>query len=533
MSGLPISLIWFVLSGFIVLLTVLPYTGDILMWLLGGFWIVFTLNAGFVSLAIEAVIGRIARTWLLAPLLWFGGYALLYAAGQMNIRRLETLAQDNARQALPFDPDADSLVVAEGASEEFGAAELARRLRAPKVYETFSERRPGGAQTLHRRWRMADDSVCARMQSDWERLRPTGAQYMRNAKDGACLYGVVEAPTGRIVRIAAQKGAASDWGVQGEQIRIDLVAAGGRASVRVVEAAALPPYPLPMSFCNHARRPVKCEFGFLATSPRSIFGAKDLTDAFDLAARALRLSRPVGTETTPAREPDAVAIEELMTTRAPDPGLPIDELLRTPAALSPYADRLAAAAAAAARDPQNLNGPTIQRLIAALPEADFRRVAPKLMQDFADATRAPGQRYPHDAGLLLRLGALGPSAAPFLGRMYWGTPGAFAAIEALCRMGTPAAAEVEQILTKYIGMGDLVALRPARRKLLVLAALRSGQPDLADRFDAQLRKWPKYTWPPDKTGLADNWAAEYAGWRGGVTPASPAQLCAVAHRDID
>jgi hypothetical protein len=81
---MPRSLMFFVATGVVYVLQFVPGIGIILMFMGAMFWPIVWINAGFVSLAIEAWIGRISRLWLVAPIAWFGGYYAVAALSHMG-----------------------------------------------------------------------------------------------------------------------------------------------------------------------------------------------------------------------------------------------------------------------------------------------------------------------------------------------------------------------------------------------------------------------------------------------------------------
>ncbi len=86
------------------------------------FWSVLTLNLAFVALALEALFGRTDRRWILAPLLYFGGYA--FNAHQTNEHYLALdakLKAENSTQSIVFDPGQQVLVFDEDQEDLAGA----------------------------------------------------------------------------------------------------------------------------------------------------------------------------------------------------------------------------------------------------------------------------------------------------------------------------------------------------------------------------------------------------------------------------
>ena len=113
--GLPKSLIWFAATGAVYLLQLFPYTGIFLMFALAPFWSVILVNVGFVSLALEALARPRHILWLIAPALYFGGYAGAAYLSHAEFDRIDAeLHEHNAKAmaaAPQFDHSRNDLVV--------------------------------------------------------------------------------------------------------------------------------------------------------------------------------------------------------------------------------------------------------------------------------------------------------------------------------------------------------------------------------------------------------------------------------------
>jgi hypothetical protein len=159
---MPLSFAWFALTGFVYLLQLIPWTGVFLMLFAAPFWSVLTVNAGFVSLGVEALTGRIARLWLVAPLAWFGGYVAVSALNHRDFHQLaQAVARQNEGKTLPFSAASADLVI--DSSHMSGAAgSLVRLYDLPAAYETNRHIKTAS----HHAHRLAGSEICRRIREE-------------------------------------------------------------------------------------------------------------------------------------------------------------------------------------------------------------------------------------------------------------------------------------------------------------------------------------------------------------------------------
>jgi len=75
------------------------------------FWSIVTINAGFLLLGLEARKGIVSRFWLIAPLVWFGGYGLFAWRSHHEVNEIAAkVAEYNSGKKVAFDPGRNSLV---------------------------------------------------------------------------------------------------------------------------------------------------------------------------------------------------------------------------------------------------------------------------------------------------------------------------------------------------------------------------------------------------------------------------------------
>jgi hypothetical protein len=163
---IPLSLTFFAVQAALLPLEYLPSTGASLDGALATYWPIILLNLGFLGLGFEALARRVGLLWLLAPLLWFGGYTVL----AMNERRVlkaerEDVATYNAGITIPFDPPRHALVAkdnllsgAAGGNRDPSGG-LVQHHGLPVFYR--ADRYIRGAS--HMATRMVETAVCSEM----------------------------------------------------------------------------------------------------------------------------------------------------------------------------------------------------------------------------------------------------------------------------------------------------------------------------------------------------------------------------------
>ena len=72
----PLSLLAFVGTGVVFLLQLIPDVGIFLMFAMAPLWSVVLINTGFIGIAIEVLLGRVSRLWIILPLGFYAGYWL-------------------------------------------------------------------------------------------------------------------------------------------------------------------------------------------------------------------------------------------------------------------------------------------------------------------------------------------------------------------------------------------------------------------------------------------------------------------------
>lgn len=529
----PRSLLWFVVTGAVMLLQMFSITGIVLMFALAMLWSIVFINLGMIGTAWEALTGRVSRLWLILPLSFYGGYYAFAVSDHLTLARLraETDAA-NARIHIPFDP-AKQVLGAEAASQgSFGGATLLQDYGLPVFYQTSADHPEG-----YRATRIVDAAICTRVR-DMPPLSGAGIwSFGVIDRDGGksgklnkrfCQLTQPERPTLPIVTVALKEDRSRAATLPVRAVTTRVAMPGGTAyQLRGGTASPLRWLPMPVMGCglNSGAPSWDCDAGFLRADFTPLVSGSDVA----ALAAALGLKR-VAPENRRAADPatvndliaraeaDALARDIAAFDRvAADPAAKVDSipfrvLGARPDALDPRADAIMAAlehAAAvedryAARD----NGRNLARLLTRLPPDRFRAFGPRVIALYARAD--PGEK-PHwlweSDDLVNRLGDLGPAALPLLTRPAFGrNPPRLWSVEASCRLG-PAARPLASLLyeqwakTRDFDRDERTRLYVAMRRIgLTVPPLTE---DKRDQFDK----------------LRENWAD--------ITPQSPPRVCAV------
>lgn len=300
----PRSLFLFIPQLVVLALQLFPPTGVILMMLAAPAWAVLLLNLPMAALAIEAIRRRETRIWLIAPILWFGGYALFVAVdhigGAVSRHRAEA---SNAAARVPFDPRRQALLILGDHGEVLDmdnrAKWFAANTNAPVVYlkdQTFKALPYAG-------FRMVGINHCKR-EAEVSRDVEVGIQswflwlprpekvplWERRSDPRLCVWSAPEAIQLPITTVTFER-PKDGW----SSVRITIVTPEGHREVLSGrnENAPWPWIPLPILGCglNDQAGAWQCGFSLMRMPDFSIDKQeKDLAAGSSLAARALGLT---------------------------------------------------------------------------------------------------------------------------------------------------------------------------------------------------------------------------------------------------
>ena len=524
------------MTAFIYILQVIPFTGIFLMLVAAPYWSILTVNLGFASLALEATLGRISRLWLLAPLVWFGGYA---AYAGMNHWAIEALDEDirrgNATQAITFDPGTQALVVAPDAADLSNSASrfvqnypLAVAYVAPRA-EPQRKLQPKSQPLelpkptdLPKAHRVAAGEACTRLADPRVRAAHIYPVFIHRSGEAGraarssrtkpsqtlCSYALPEDIDRPAVNITASKTDLGSLWRSAAVTRITLTAANGQtAHLRAGYTAPATWFPMPIMGCalNSGAPSWDCFAGFAKQKTRGL-GAIGTYGSATVEVTATAL----GLQPSPAHDryatiaaagtPTLDRVLERSERRALDnleavlanPALratvhDLNGLAEQPAVIAARTDRIMQAMSAGYTAKRGLSetGRNMQRLLAALPAADFQRIGPALMEAIehglalsADTRGHKGK--PVDDQLATRLSDLGPPALPLLMRLTLPNsrqPNS-AAIYSICRVGRDAAGFADQL----VAMSSALKRHDDAFQAIYVTMLRLGRLDFADQM---------------------------------------------------
>lgn len=148
----PRSLLFIAAVPVLMLLQMLPFIGGILMFLGIAFAPILFVNLGFGGILVETFVRRLSLSWLILPVVWFGGYEAWVVAERMDIarQRAEALAAGQS-SAIPFNAASQALVL----DYKLNAQILLLEYGLPVVYSS------GGAPNRpYAAFRLASRPVC-------------------------------------------------------------------------------------------------------------------------------------------------------------------------------------------------------------------------------------------------------------------------------------------------------------------------------------------------------------------------------------
>jgi hypothetical protein len=468
-ARMPWSLWWFTQTAIAYLLLNIPGVAMFLGWtIVVPLWFVITLNLGFASIVPEALKGRIAKSWLLVPAVWFGGYYTAAITSHVRVARLDAqFRAHNAAERIPFDSATHTLVIDASIREMLlRDTEIVRDYRIPVIYETARR----GTDVFHRAMRLMTEPDCRKISQNaltrnagvLVRTVPDDHPILRRRKlTDICVVTAPEEPTLPAIVVSGKKDEQKQFIAPHLMYRIAIKDAEDKELAHPIAGVAWPLewLPMPMIACNPFLWVSKGECSVIFARGTTILGGRETYGSAvdDVVAATLGLKRAHAVDrrkefaaaTNPAIEIAAQSVATRM-------GALLDDVIADPAADRPthrlrvlmadvsiYKDRAPAMVQAMSRALENGRSTyhtarVLQELLAHLPRADFEAIGPGLLNILS--AQDPLNNDTVLGTLAARLGDLGPAALPILEKMIFPTSGRRAdyAIYGLCRVGAAA-----------------------------------------------------------------------------------------------
>lgn len=480
-DGLPVSLWFFVITGIVFLLQLIPITGVFLMIFGAAFWSVVLINLGMAGLIVEGVTGRASPLWLIIPALYLGGYYWLYRSDQHSLRAVAgEFARYNQGKSLPFDPERRDLVVEGGV----GASEFTERFGLARAFSGQGQVYLVGTEESCALLR--DNAVfrSAGIHSNW--ITREGPSRWKKLATGFCTIMMPGKPDKGIVRITEEAGTSRHRRLP---VRIRTFTArdetaGTSAAVRSGSAEPLKRFPMPVMGCalNSGAASWDCFAGFMRDTVPLPLGMPRFSGGAPIVAKLLGLA--------PSDDFAAVAIGpdrfQPMAERADaelvakelgwlekvlaDPATPIKEsgfshLPKRTEILAPYADRIFAALETlqGSKLYASSNGVELWRLVAALPEAVLGPYRARMAEWMQPGSMRP---WTDQGGAFSRLDVTDPVQREIvltrLERPLGDIPGHL--LPAFCRLGAAAPEDAKRrLLAVWHARGKVAAGRSGER----------------------------------------------------------------------
>ncbi|WP_295559937.1 hypothetical protein [uncultured Hyphomicrobium sp.] len=519
---MPRSLWFFVLTAAVFVLQVIPVTGVFLMFVVAPFWSIATVNAGFLGIVIEASRGSVARVWMLAPALWFGGYAVAATLSHVELARLDTeIRAHNSGRSIPFSGESQALVVAGQSSSD--RSELVKSYAVPVVFEKVS----GDGRASHRAYRLGAGETCVRLRQRGVQaagIHTYGIFEGRKMLQGMCLFWRPEDPQLPAVTVSSRRDEQEGILLPAtlERIAIEDVR-GPSIALLSAEASPLAWVPMPVIGCTLISMTAswECFASFMRDEPRHLGGASKS----EIVAGALGLERsPASARRASIEASQGVRIDAFLADQISVSVANLDRLISDPTqkltihdlrGLTERPDLLAPRAAAMVdalgrafdAGPQaQERALLLQQHLAALPARDFLRSGDALISVLMALRRMESEQLQFE--LIVRLGDLGAPALPVLKRAFdegrHVSKGA-AVLLGFCRLGMPAAGEAESITARLLQAREQL---PDRFYAAYVLMRRLGRTDLAERIREARGGWEQ---------TYDRWSS--------VAPESPPNAC--------
>lgn len=208
-------------------------------------------NIAFLIMIFDALGGRIARAWIMAPIAWFGGYLALFGASVVEVKSIDNaLLKDNADKRLAFDPTAQDLVMGADNCSNSLVSDLMTRFRLDEAFVLC-----GGDQRDYQRYRIADQSVCSALKG-----RTKSASIGTVGSGRTCILSTSERPTRPTIVINEKSREVRAPTLSAQAKLTTLSFSNGQEEISATAGRAAPMSPVPMLFAGCAMR--ACSFGF-------------------------------------------------------------------------------------------------------------------------------------------------------------------------------------------------------------------------------------------------------------------------------
>lgn len=532
-SKLPVSLAWFALTAFIYLLQVIPFTGIFLMMLAAPFWSVITVNAGFGALAVEALVRPGYRLWLIAPLLYFGGYAYYAHLSHQEFARADAeIRSFNSGKVVAFDPAANNLVFQEKSQGLSGAAlNFVRNYNLEVAYNANRNFKTAG----HLAARIGRGSICEEIRKSSDAraafIHAYGMKIDGKMSKTVCSITGPEDPVRPVVSVSSKRSKVKSWLLPATIDTITLRSPDYRTvELKSGYAAPLPWVPMPVMGCvlNSGAPSWDCFQGFSRLRQQGLGapGTYGLAN-IEIVAKALGLTKmsnaelsgkaiaevPAGLQANVGKRIEISLANLKKIIADPSERLTVHDIkgmrerLDLWSALVPaMTETLIRAVDGGARTRERAG--MLQDLLNNLPASDYRPVGERILS--ALSARPELKRDFVRSTTLERLGELGLAALPVLEGRLFQRPGRLekGAVLGLCRIGPPAARLADSIAN--------TAIAPEAKHdrdtifAVYVTLLRFGRLELAETVRAG-------------SSLAKDLAATKIGSE--ITSASPSDVC--------
>jgi hypothetical protein len=195
-AKIPYSLLFFVATLIAFLLQMIPMIGIVMMFAGAFLWSAVLINLGMLGVALEALIGRVSRWWLLLPLAYFGGYAAFTMMEKRSLSSLTAeLEKSNSAVLIPFNPDQQALVFETPIDD---AERFVQEHDIPLTYQTAADKAEGFIS-----YRVIDQAFCQEVRQS--AIRKANVISILQADNAACSLVMPERPTQPQITVSTEE----------------------------------------------------------------------------------------------------------------------------------------------------------------------------------------------------------------------------------------------------------------------------------------------------------------------------------------
>lgn len=250
---MPASALLLIATAAVYLLQFIPAAGPFIYLFGGPLWSILTVNLAMILMAREAWTKRISPAFMLVPILYFGGYYVIFTIEHWNAQKIrQEVIANNASIRIPYVPGQTSFV---GQSRQSAMGLLRQNYAIDQVFAPDSNQ----GRQMHV-WRIIDRSFCGPSGGRGHTLYPL----LPGGRE-RCVVDRPQEPTGDRLVATSTFARTDTWLVNAEYVSLTVRDPHGRSYIlRGASVWTRPFIPMPLiTFFDNKRWPL--------TFPRLIY----------------------------------------------------------------------------------------------------------------------------------------------------------------------------------------------------------------------------------------------------------------------